>query len=195
MMLDTMRTTTLALLTFTALAAAACGSGGTGTGAGGSTSGSTTDAATASGAGGGATTGSTGGSGTSGATTSSGTGGAPEGTTITLTGVLCLDLATGATDSANPCKGDIVFLQGANVDLQSNGGAVPTFCAKPGTFQSLASIPKDYASCAWEAYVEGAVGLAKTGYVVRDAAGTHHYRFWIVDDKGSTITFQLEKID
>jgi hypothetical protein len=133
--------------------------------------------------------------GTGGSASSSGTGGAtPQGTTVVLNGVECLDFATEALDVANPCMGDIVFLQGINVDLQSNGSA-STFCPQPGTFQSLASIPADYSACAWESYVEGAVGLAKTGYVVRDTAGAHHYRFWIIDDQSSTITFQLAKID
>lgn len=191
------RKITLVLLAFATLSAeAACGGDDKSSGSGGSGTGSTTVGSTATGAtssGGDATTGS-GGSG--GADTSTGTGGAaPQDTTLTLTGLICLDLATGATDTTNPCKGDIIFLQGANVDLQTNGNASPTFCTKPGTFQSLASIPKDYSTCTWDPYVEGAGGLANTGYVLRDAAGTHHYRFWIVDNKGSTITFQLEKID
>lgn len=54
-------------------------------------------------------------------------------------------------------------------DVLRQAGHVP----EPG------QIPKDDASCTRESYVEGAVGLAKTGCVLRDAAGTH----------------QLEKID
>ncbi|APR76252.1 Hypothetical protein A7982_01599 [Minicystis rosea] len=177
---------TILLLAMLAPAAACGGSGGTGTTAGG---GSPTSSGTTGSGGSGGTAGSGGGS--------TGTGGSePATTTVSLAeGITCLDLATGALDVANPCVGDLVFLQGINVDLSSNGGGSMVYCPKQGTFESLSSIPKDYATCPWTSYVEGADGLSNTGYVVRDAAAAHHYRFWIVSNLGSEITFALDKID
>ncbi|MFT3772328.1 MAG: hypothetical protein QM820_43590 [Minicystis sp.] len=170
--------------------AAACGSsGGSGTTAGGGSP---------SGGSGGGSAGSGGshGSSSSGGGSAGSGGSEPAPTTVSLAGGLtCLDLATGALDVANPCAGDVVFLQGINVDFSSNDAGSMVFCPKSGTFESLSSIPKDYASCPWTSYVEGADGLSKTGYVLRDAAGAHHYRFWIVSNLGSSITFALDKID
>jgi hypothetical protein len=139
-----------------------------------------------------------GGAGSGGATsTSTGTGGSgPAPTQVSVAGGdLCFTIATEATTDANPCTGDFVFLQGGNVDLESSNGSTPVFCPEPGTFNSLSAIPTDYTSCAWEAYVEGIGGLSGTGYILRDTAGTHHYRFWIVSDMGSDLSYEIDNID
>jgi len=177
------------LLLATLAPAAACGN---------ATTSGTTESASSSTGGPGTGGAGTGGAGSGGAGMGgAGTGGAaPMPTQVNLAGGdACLDLATGKIAVGNPCAGDLVFLQGANVDLESNGAAGMVFCPKPGTFKSLAAIPKDYASCAWDSYVEGLNDLTGTGYVLRDAAAAHHYRFWIVSDMGSKIAFELDAID
>ncbi len=110
----------------------------------------------------------------------------------------CFTFATGtAMASGSTLCGDMVALTGANVDLQSPDGpdAMGGFCELPGTFTALASVPSSYASCAWSAYVEGALGLANHGLVVRDAAHVHHYRVRVVSNTLPRLVFEYARID
>lgn len=84
---------------------------------------------------------------------------------------------------------------GAKVDLQAGNINQGAFCTQTGTFTTLASVPSDYSACTWEMYIEGAFGLANTGYILLDAAGTHHYRMQIVNNDLPTIQFRFDQID
>jgi hypothetical protein len=136
----------------------------------------------------------------------SGTPGTDSGTPATDAGETTYMMAAGscftfATASSMPMGGmecgDIMGLTGANVDLQSPNGpdGMGNFCPQTGTFTSLASVPTDYSACAWTAYVEGIVGLANTGYIVRDAAQTHHYRMRVISNTLPNLVFSFAQID
>jgi hypothetical protein len=113
-------------------------------------------------------------------------------TTYMLPDNYCFTFATATSmDSMSHTCGDMLALTGINVDLSSTDG----FCPQTGTYTSLASVPSDYASCAWTSYVEGADPLANTGYIVRDAAGAHHYRMRIVSNLHPALVFSFDAID
>jgi hypothetical protein len=158
-------------------------------GVGGATSGTTTVSATS------ATHASASVSGTTGATSTS-SGSMEPVTEVNVSQSPCFELATGTANAENPCvSGDLYFLTGANVDLDSANAGEPAYCVKPGSPMSLEEVPTDYASCNWESYVEGGNSLANTGYVVRDRLGAHHYRLQIVSNSLPTLKFRYAKID
>lgn len=131
-----------------------------------------------------------------GGSSSTGTGGSADAVTVMVTGPECFELATGKVDTANPCTfGDLVFLTGAMVDLDSKNQGVPAYCPQTGSFTDLASVPSDDSACAWTSYVEGGAGLANTGYIVRDATGAHHYKMQIVSNTLPSFVFRYAKID
>ena len=112
---------------------------------------------------------------------------------IDVSGTVCWTLATGSAQVSSTCQGgDIVLMVGANIDLQ---GTIAAFCPLPGTFTSVASIPADYSNCAWTQYIEGMVGLADTGYIVRDAAALHHWKMRIISNTLPTFIAELVPID
>jgi hypothetical protein len=107
----------------------------------------------------------------------------------------CFELATGTANADNPCaNGDLYFLSGFNVDLDSANQAEPAYCVT-GEAAGLDDVPSDYAACSWQGYIEGADGLANTGYVVRDRLGAHHYRMQIVSNTLPVLTFHFDAID
>lgn len=107
----------------------------------------------------------------------------------------CFVLASGQLSQDNPCPGDVVFLTGAKVDLQSADGQGAAFCQLNGTFMSFGDVPSDYSKCAWMPYVEGGAGLANAGLIVRDRAGAHHYRWRVVSNELPKIVFDYAAID
>lgn len=161
------------------------------TGSGGSTNaGSTTSTG---GAGGSSATGGGGDTGVGGGTAGAGGSTGEPFTEVSPGTAGCFSFATGEATPNNPCDGDIYFLTGINVDLEAvqSGG----FCPQPGTYTTLASVPSDYTACAFQSYVEGADGLANTGYIVVDAAALHHYRMQIITNDLPTIRFRFDSID
>lgn len=171
-----------------------------GSGGSGATGGSNTTGGSAGNGGSGAIAGSGGSSAGSGgsAAGSGGSGGSGSGTPITEvtlgnSGATCFTFATGTSEDANPCNGDMVLLAGANVDLQSNDFS-DMFCQFDGSYTTLESVPTDYSSCFFMPYVEGAVGLADTGFAVATTDG-HHYRMQIVSNTLPTLQFRYDTID
>ena len=164
------------------------GSGGASGTAGGSVAGAAGAAGSAS---------SPGGSG--GAAAASGAGGML-GTSemIDVTKSPCFTLATGTSDANNPCDGDLYFLTGANVDLGAAAAGTP-YCipasGMPAPAASLLDVPTDYSACMWTGYVEGGNGLANTGFIVRDASATHHYRMHVTSNTLPTFVFEYDAID
>ena len=108
--------------------------------------------------------------------------------------VTCYTLADRSSNTKQPCGGDVLFLVGANVDLQSALQGGMSLCQLPGTFNSLAEVPTDGKGCQWTDYVEGALGLAKTGLLLQDRGG-HHYKWFIVSNTLPTMTFDQSQID
>jgi hypothetical protein len=188
----------LFLLTILVSSSAGCGSGdggstGTaGTGGGTSTAGTGGDTSTG-GTGGGTSTGGTGGGA---GTSSTGSGGAaPMLYVVDVSQGGCFTLATATASADNPClTGDLYFLTGVNVDLDSADLGTPAYCVK-GSAADLDAVPSDYAACAWEGYIEGADGLQDTGYVVRDRTGAHHYRMQVVSNAVPDLKLHYAKID
>lgn len=170
-----------------------CGSGdGSSSGTAGTGGGSSTG-----GVGGDTSSGGTGGGTGGGAGTSStGSGGAaPMLYVVDVTQGGCFTLATGIANADNPCMtGDLYFLTGVNVDLDSANLGTPAYCVT-GSAADLDSVPSDYAACAWMGYIEGADGLQDTGYVVRDRTGAHHYRMQIVSNTLPDLQFHYAQID
>jgi hypothetical protein len=202
MMTDMKSLTHALLLSAILLSSSACGSGGGGTGTAG-TGGGTSTAGTGgdTGTGGNTSTGGTGGDtstgGTGGGTsTSTGTGGAaPMLYVVDVSKGGCFTLATATASTDNPClTGDLYFLTGVNVDLDSANLGEPAYCVT-GKAADLAAVPSDYAACAWQGYIEGADGLQDTGYVVRDRTGAHHYQMQIVSNTLPNLQLHLAKID
>jgi hypothetical protein len=95
-----------------------------------------------------------------------------------------------------------MFMQGANVDVSSGDMSIPNICIVNGSFTDPSAISSNYSACSWTEYLEGsdantgAAALANTGYIVRDIATlSHHYKWQVVDNAGSEISFKLLKID
>jgi hypothetical protein len=179
----------LFLLAIVVSSSAGCGSGdggssGTAGTGGGSSTGGTGGDTNAGGTGGGA------------GTSSTGSGGAaPMLYMVDVTQGGCFTLATGTANADNPClTGDLYFLTGVNVDLDSANLGTPAYCVT-GAAADLAAVPSDYAACAWMGYIEGASGLQDTGYVVRDRTGAHHYRMQIVSNTLPNLQLHYAQID
>lgn len=61
---------------------------------------------------------------------------------------MCFELATGQTEDSC-ASGDLVFLQGENVDLGNGPDDANPYCVLTGTFTSLAMVPVDYSACTY----------------------------------------------
>ncbi len=113
---------------------------------------------------------------------------------------VCFEFATGTQSSTQGnCAGDLLIVQGGNVDI-SHTGLSGGICTQPGSYSAVSGIPTDYSGCVWLDYLEGTKlgglpALGQTGYIVRDAASTHHYRMLIIDNAGDTLEFWYDQID
>ena len=114
---------------------------------------------------------------------------------VTTAAGSCYTLATAGSTQDNPCGADVVFLQGALVDVSAASGAANVLCQLTGTFASAAEVPSDYKACAFTPYIEGGGGLAGAGIIVIDRAMAHHYKWRVASNTGASIVFDQIQID
>jgi hypothetical protein len=107
----------------------------------------------------------------------------------------CYSLATQLSTNDNPCYADVIFLEGVNIDIGAANAGSPGLCLLPGAFENVDAVPSDYSKCNWDSYVEGDVGLAGKGLIVRDEAGLHHYKWRVQSNTLPQIIFDQVKID